>query len=88
MRVTKGEKMRQMNFGLVTEYSFWGNVEYASNNEAKVARDKLAKELKAQGYIILKSRLADQMKRYDGIGQYNGTIGHVYKLRVQKAGAV
>ncbi len=76
--------MREMKFHDRIEYSFWGNVEYDNNLAAKLARDEHAKNLAREGKrVISRWVLRDQMKKYDGLGQYNGTIGHVYKLEVQ-----
>ncbi len=74
--------MKTIRFEHRTEYSFWGNVEYPSNELAKQERDKFAKEMKAQGKNIKKTVLRNQQHKYSGLGQYDRTIGHVYYLWV------
>lgn len=72
--------MSQINFGRYIQFSFWGNVDYPDNKSAMLARNAKAKELKKQGYKVTKYTHTNQMRKYDGLGQYNGTIGNVYKI--------
>lgn len=65
------------------EYSFWGNVEYDTNEAAKAARDLLARELRTQtGTVGRKWVLRNQLRPYAGLGESDGRSGHVYKLTV------
>ncbi len=67
---------------MMHQFSFWGNVEYPSNEAAKAARNELAKELRAEGVRIRLSVLRDQMRKYAGLGQPDGRIGNVYYVNV------
>ncbi len=73
--------MRQMNFsdGRV-EYSFWGNVDYPSNDAAKKHRDQFAKHLTKQGLKVQRRVLRNQLSKYSGLGQPDGTWGNVYSV--------
>lgn len=73
--------MRQMTFSNGrTEFSFWGNAEYATNAVAKAERDLKARELRRAGYAVRTSVLRDQCRKYSGLGEPDGTVGHVYKV--------
>jgi len=74
--------MREMDFGTYKQYSFWGNVEYPTNKDAMLARNKLASELRKQGFKVNKYTVTGQMRPYSGLGQPDGTVGNVYKLDV------
>lgn len=76
--------MRQMDFGTSVQYSYWGNVEYSTNKDAMLARNKLASEMKKQGFKISKHSLTGQLRKYSGLGQPDGTIGTVYYLTVYR----
>jgi len=58
--------------------SFWGNVDYPSNEAARAARDARARELKQQGIAVRKSVLRDQLRPYAAFGVPDGRVGHVY----------
>lgn len=75
--------MKKMNFGDRTQYAFWGNVDYPTNKDALKARNKAAAELRAFGVTVRVWSLAGQMRKYDGLGQPNGTIGTVYYLEAK-----
>ncbi len=72
--------MRQMNFTNSTEWSFWGNVEYATNDEAKKARDIKYRELCAHysKIQVRRSVIKGQTSKYSGMGQPDGRTGDVY----------
>ena len=53
---------------------------YSTDKEALGSRNKKAKELRKEGYRVICTTLSNQMKKYDGIGQYNGGICNVYML--------
>lgn len=67
-----------------TEYHFWGNVDYPSNQEAKERRDLWARELRLGGYLVKKSSLPGQMRKYSGIGRPDGRVGTVYVVEANK----
>ena len=73
-----------MNFGHSVEYSFWGNVEYPTNEDAKQARDAYARELIKQGLKPHRHTLPGQLRKYSGLGCPDGTIGNVYKISISK----
>lgn len=63
-----------------TRESFWGNVDYPSNDEAKQARDARARELRKQGRTVTCRRITNQLRKYSGLGQPDGRNGNVYEL--------
>ena len=71
--------MTQMTFGNKVQYSFWGNVDYPSNDAAKAARDSFARDLKKDGWPIKRSMMQNQTRQY---GLYAGT-GNVYQISVE-----
>ena len=72
------EKAMRFSDGRV-EYSFWGNVEFESNEAAKAARDAKYREVGGRRWV-----LRDQLRPYAGLGQPDGRSGHVYKLTVEE----
>lgn len=72
-----------------TEFSFWGNVDFPTNEEAKTARDVKAKEL-TQEYkgnsevTIRRSQLRNQLRPYASLGVPDGRSGHVYIVTVER----
>jgi hypothetical protein len=60
--------------------SFWGNVDYPSNESAKQARDTRARELRKLGHTVRCGRITNQLRKYSGLGQPDGRIGHVYEV--------
>lgn len=69
---------RRMDFPDRAQYSFWGNVEFPSNDAAKLARDAKAAQLRKAGHRVRCSSLANQTRNYSGLGQPDGTTGNVY----------
>lgn len=67
---------------MYNEFSFWGNIDYATNEEAKLQRDRKARELQSAGHKIRKSMLTGQMRKYASLGVPDGRVGHVYYVRV------
>lgn len=63
--------------------SFWGNVDYPTNEAARAARDARAAELKRQGIAVRKSVLRDQLRPYASFGVPDGRMGHVYMVEVR-----
>ena len=74
--------MRHMVFSDHQEYSFWGNVEFVSNEAAKKERDTLYRQLKKEGSHCKRWVMKNQMRPYAGFGIPDGTVGDVYKLTV------
>lgn len=75
------QRIKVMVFGSGrTDYSCWGNVDFASNDEAKQVRDALAKVLRAEGAIIKRRMLSHQMRPYASLGCPDGTVGNVYQI--------
>ncbi|NJO65048.1 MAG: hypothetical protein HC836_45150 [Richelia sp. RM2_1_2] len=74
--------MKRIPFNTYTQYSFWGNVDYIDNKAAMLERNKLATQLKKQGFIVKKHTLSNQLSKYSGLGQPDGRIGTVYYLDV------
>ncbi len=77
--------MKTMNFENSTEYSFWGNVDYASNVEARQKRDALYRELcrKHGKQNVRRSVLKGQMSKYSSMeAGYDGRTGDVFSVRV------
>ena len=72
-----------------TEFSFWGNVDFPTNEEAKKARDAKAKAL-TQEYkgnpevAIRRSQLRNQLRPYASLGVPDGRSGHVYTVTVER----
>lgn len=77
--------------GCGTEFSFWGNVDFPTNEEAKAARDAKAKEL-TQEYTgnpevtIRRSQLRNQLRPYVSLGIPDGRSGHVYMVTIVRKG--
>ena len=69
-----------MRFRDRIQYSYWGNIDYPSNEDAKKARDAKAKEKRAAGYRVRCSILRNQLRPYAGYGIPDGRIGNVYIL--------
>ena len=65
-----------------TDYSCWGNVDFPSNAEALKARDALAKVLRAEGAIIKRRTLTNQVRPYASLGCPDGAVGNVYQITV------
>jgi muconolactone delta-isomerase len=61
-----------------TQYSFWGNVDYATNADALAARNQFAKNMKAQGLKVRAWSLPGQTRKYSSLGNPDGTTGTVY----------
>ena len=74
--------MRESYLSGQFEFSVWGNIDTATNEEAKQIRDQKAKELRARGCKVRKSVLRNQLRPYAGFGQPDGRVGHVYYVRV------
>ena len=55
---------------------------YTTDKDAMQARNKEAKRLRSEGKRVLCESLPGQMKKYDGICQYNGSVCTVYMLTV------
>ena len=53
---------------------------YTTDKDALKARNERAKGLKGEGYNVNCFTLRNQMKKYDGLGQYNGGVCNVYML--------
>lgn len=68
-----------------TERHFWGNVHYATNADAKTARDQQARAWRQEGYAVTCERLPNQLRQYASFGVPDGTIGHVYIVRRRMA---
>jgi len=65
-----------------TDYSCWGNVDFPSNAEALRARDALAKALRAEGAVIKRRTLTNQLRPYGSLGCPDGAVGNVYQITV------
>ena len=74
--------MKSIPFQDRTQYSFWGNVDYASNKEALKARNAFQRELKQKGIRTRAWSLPGQIRKYARLGQPDGTVGTVYFLDV------
>lgn len=55
---------------------------YETDAEAKTARDSFWREQRAQGKTAKRSVLKNQLKKYDGLGQPNGSSCDVYMVTV------
>ena len=55
---------------------------YETDQAAKSARDARWKELRAEGKTAKRSVLKNQLKKYDGLGQPNGSSCDVYMVTV------
>lgn len=64
------------------EFSVWGNIDTATNEEAKALRNAKAKELRARGCKVRQWVLRNQLRQYAGFGQPDGRVGHVYYVTV------
>jgi hypothetical protein len=64
------------------QISFWGNVDYPSNKLALLARNAKAKELRQQGKKVICFTLANQWRKYDGLGQPGSTVGNAYYVQI------
>lgn len=74
-----------------TEYSFWGNVDFPSNEEAKKARDSKAKALRQEykgnsEVTIRRGQLRNQLRPYVSLGIPDGRNGHVYSVTIVRKG--
>jgi len=58
----------------------WDN--FPTDKEAMQARNIEAKRLKGEGYKVRCFSLPNQMKKYDGLGQYNGGVCTVYFIDI------
>ena len=65
-----------------TQFKAWGNVEFPTNKDAMRARNQLAQSFRKAGIKCWSERLTDQLRPYSGLGQPDGTIGHVYMVSV------
>jgi len=55
---------------------------YATDQEAKKARDTEYYKLRKEGREVRRSVLKNQLKKYDGFGIPNGGVCDVYKLTI------
>lgn len=55
---------------------------YDSAAAAKAARDARYRELKRQGYAVKRSILRNQLRKYSGLGQPDGSVCDVYRIDV------
>lgn len=53
---------------------------YESDDAAKKARDARYREMKKEGRNVKRFSLANQLKKYDGLGQPNGSSCPVYYI--------
>lgn len=74
--------MTSMQTTYGTEYSFWGNVIYPTNQAAKEARDTQYRLLKSQGKQVKRTLLRNQLRPYVSMGVPDGRSGHVYGILV------
>jgi len=58
---------------------------FESDKAALKARNKRAKELRAKGDKAICWTLPNQEKKYDGLGQYNGSVCNVYMINVERS---
>jgi len=65
-----------------SELNFWGNVDYPTNEAAKLARNAKAKELRENGHKVSLSVCRNQLRPYSGLCQPDGRIGNVYSIRL------
>ncbi len=73
-------EIRQPRFSQESFSRLWEG--YESDDLAKQARDARWKELRSLGYIVKRSVLKSQMKKYDGFGQPNGGVCDVYMIDI------
>lgn len=57
---------------------------YATDKDALKARGNRVKELKQKGYRVKCFTLHNQMKKYDGLGEYNGGCCNVYMINFEE----
>ena len=57
---------------------------YATDQEAREARDARARELKKEGYRVLRHTLRNQLRPYAGFGRPDGRSCHVYGINVYR----
>lgn len=57
---------------------------YATDAEAKAARDLEAKQMKLAGFAVKRWVLKNQLKQYDGLGQPNGGVCDVYMINASE----
>jgi len=62
------------------ELNFWGNVDYPTNEAAKLARNAKAKELRENGHKVSLSVCRNQLRPY--YSKWGGRIGNVYSIRL------
>ena len=55
---------------------------YSDKETAKKARNQRMKELRTNGIKCNGWVLRNQMKKYDGLGQYNGGVCDVYMINI------
>lgn len=77
--------MVAMNVINGVEYNFWGNVDFPTNEAAKVARDSMARKLwnTYPDAKITRSILRNQLRPYVKFGQPDGRSGHVYLVVIR-----
>ena len=61
---------------------------YATDKLALQARNRRAKDLRKAGYYVVCFTNANQMKKYDGLGQRNGACCNVYYVDYQSQALV
>lgn len=73
MDIKHRKQSGQVSFSRLWDY-------YTTDKEAMQARNKYAKHLQKQGLKTHRWVLRNQMKKYDGFGQYNGKSCNVYMV--------
>ena len=64
------------------QITFWGNVGYPTNADARKARDLLATQFRQQKHKVKCSCIPGQSRKYAGLGQPDGRTGNVYIVNV------
>ena len=71
--------LANMPCGYIDFSRLWGG--YKTDAQAKLDQMSVYRYLRSEGFSVQRSTLPNQMKKYDGLGQYNGSICNVYSLR-------
>ena len=70
---TGGKKMKQ---------EFFDTLNFKSRADAIKAKNARAKELRNQGHRVLSSILKNQLRKYTGLGQPDGSIRDVFMITI------
>jgi len=81
------ERIMKIEYNDRTEFSYWGNIDFDSNDAAKKARDEEYRSQKKAGRSCSRWTLPGQIRKYAGFGQPDGRCGTVYYLNVKREGA-